>query len=361
MFSRLLLVCCLGFQFNSLLGLEEAYYGETKVTFLTLNELDIENPIDGGLFYFRDKQRSYWAQVARCKELFPASGVEVTLIKNENYLLAASNLTTIDRRAYYRIGLTLQNGVWDPWWKLKGTWTWEDGSTLSEDDHKWRFDQPESTINSPVKRNRKCSRWRPDDRSDLKEDGTLRAGNCRDEMYHAMCQISDIDECQDSPCTSLSTCINTAGGFTCEFSGTAAKVYETVANYYNKVYACGEDNTPDNSAPASCSPYARTHTDSVCYDEAYATCTKSQYDDMTQELGDIYDIMVDCMVLPCALGAEECHDDDVDTCPDHEYPELFANLKKCAPECNLLAACGKGGFDCVTNYDECKSCFENLQ
>lgn len=359
MLSRILLMCCLSFHLNGLLGehLEQATYGNTTVTWLELDELDLENPIEG-IFVFNDDQRNYYEQLAECKSRFPHTGVEVTLLKNMDYLLAASQLQSINFGSGHRIDLHFEI-VQQVKYTYEGYWHWIDGSSnFTADDEMWANKHPMSSNTWPNNRKVQCAAWSPSEDGSL--IGTISSTRCYNAMYHAICQISDTDECAAavSPCHDPAGCINTVGGFQCTFLGDAIDVYTTVADYYREVFNCGGTYPTDQTG---CSPHSRADNSSACYDEGYDTCTQAAYGDMTHILGDIYDVMVDCYGLPCPLGTADCDAHEVYECPGNEYVELFADLDKCGHECNLISECGGGGFDCLANEDVCKTCFEELK
>jgi len=356
MLSRVLFLCCFWFQFNGLLG-QDVALGTLEI--LQLQDLNSSIPMEG-IFVIGDDgvQRNYYEQEALCKTLYNYPGTAVTLLKNLESLKAASRLTGMDVGAGHRIGLTNLEGIWRKY-TFYGTWTWEDGSTIAEDDDLWKSGQPQSTISSPVLRFRQCAAWKPN--GDDAEFGHIETTNCYNAMYHAICQISDIDECLigESTCGADLKCINTLGGHECA-AISPLDVYTTMATYYKGIYTCGQEIPTEEPG---CSPYSRLSLDStVCYDSEYASCVDNYHADMSRALSNIYTAVRDCHEKPCHLGETECpSSSDERECFAKEFPELISAFGQCSIECNLLAACGGGGFDCVAKEEECKACFQALE
>merc|ERR1711973_610366 len=133
-----------------------------------------------------------------------------------------------------------------------------------------------------------------------------------------------------------------------------------MATYFKGLYACNLDHPSEKEG---CSPYSRLNVDTfACYDSEYASCVDDYHANLTQTLTNIYTVIRECHKLPCLLGDTECtSSSDERKCFENEFPGLVEAVDQCPSECNLLAACGGGGFDCVTNEDECKACMQALE
>jgi len=229
MFSRVLLVCCLGFQFNGILSVQ------ANIPVPTLHVLDdIADPSADAVYegiFVLNSDGSYherWANadaIDHCKQLYNRTGIEVTLLKNKESLLAlASNegIVCMDKSGKcnkylkegqcqtrqeamyqncrakcnmcghslgysdYVIGLT----------KIGNVWTWEDGSTLDETDELWE---------KKPHRLEECAAWRPGGvNGHGAERGTIRGKSCKAKVLKAICHItgdSPVDECTCCPGT----------------------------------------------------------------------------------------------------------------------------------------------------------------
>jgi len=226
MFCRVLLVCCLGFQFNGMLSVQ------ATTTVPTLHVLDdIADPsadaVYEGVFVMYNTEENYhdrWSAGdgrTQCQQLYNRTGIEVTLLKNKESLLAlASNEGVVcmdksgkcnkyfdqgkcetEQEAMYQncrarcnmcghsltstsylIGLT----------KIGDVWTWEDGSTIDETDELWK-DIPH--------RNEECADWIAGGvDGNGSERGYIKAISCEGKVEKAICHITGespikVEEC----------------------------------------------------------------------------------------------------------------------------------------------------------------------
>jgi len=130
-------------------------------------------------------------------------------------------------------------------------------------------------------------------------------------------------------------------------------VYTTLADYYNGLYACNATTVSTTIAGCEDQVFERTQDDdNGCYDENYAYCAWIAYSQMTDTLGEMYTTMANCSST-CILGAYDCYGDSEFDCLGEEYPVIAAALDAIDDKCNLLVVCGGGGFDCVTDEEDC--------
>jgi len=363
MTARLLLVFYLWFNLNGLLGMEIVTYEGTNLTYLLKEELDISNPIEAIFYNMDGVQRNYEEQVAECQSLYPHEGMEVTLLKNVDFLKAAAHLEDIHVDAAYRIGLKLKITDWVKY-VAQGTWVWEDGSTLDADDDMWKNNHPRNT-NRYWNQWYECATWLVPGKSTAEEaldtriNGAIESISCNNRVKNCMCQITDIDECVAGThkCAASEVCQNTVGGYRCD---TSSKIqYIAGADYFNALFQCGVKYP---SGVEGCTPQVRTldFVENDCYDEDYDICAQTAYAQLTNTAGNFFKTMIPCYSSSCTLGDVDCHSEiDFNSCimeafSQPEEIELYVNMPV---ECDLLRNCGGGGHDCVRDYDDCVDYF----
>jgi len=265
MFSKILLMCCLWFHFNGLLGAEKL----SATTLLVLDEILNSDIVVEGVFvadvtYYRYIQ-DFGDGSAQCAMHYNRPGVNVTLLQNLNYL---SQLASQDddfcwdlgskctkrenegycvnnteqmyyecrnrcelcqepylSQAHYRVGLRKLGDT------ATGVWTWEDGSTLAVNDSVWDGGFGDWAF---------CAAWLPGSYiSNLTNFGHIQGITCHDVTKRSICQISDIDECaaEVNPCGN-DECFNTVGGYHCSCDAG----YESVNGVCTDINEC--DQTP---------------------------------------------------------------------------------------------------------------------
>lgn len=225
MFSRVLLVCCLGFQFSGMLSVQ------ATIPCPTLHVLDdIADPnadtVYEGIFviYNEGEYHERWANadaVKHCKNLYNRTDVEVTLLKNKESLLAlASNegVVCMDKsgkcnkysnegqcetrqEAMYQncrakcnmCGHSLESSSYVISLTKNGNdWTWEDGSTMDEDDDLWK---------ETPHRAEKCAAWVAGGKNGNGEErGHIEGVPCDGKVLKAICHITGESPVKDEEC-----------------------------------------------------------------------------------------------------------------------------------------------------------------